>query len=275
MKNPLLLEVNDFDALRVNMALDELCSLNIQNGYVFKKYIYSCPEKFFSKGAFRCFYNSLQNIDERHSGELREYLKINAHTLDNAYRHVQEVNAFEWHDQEVKGENDYHTLELLDRHIHPAYLRLAEGVFQPLLRIVAHFGRLAEGKGTDGLNLFNIVQQLPDDLYRDVKTSYVHLMRNGIAHSGVRYSANEIRYVDVKGNELSLSPSAVVRKFDDFLDVCNGLVFAFSVFSKSRSYSDSSVSETSSLKICVQRQGRLIGMSLERFLRKYLRIKSS
>lgn len=100
-------------------------------------------------------------------------------------------------------------------------------------------------------------------------------MRNGIAHSGVRYSANEIRYVDVKGNELSLSPSAVVRKFDDFLDVCNGLVFAFSVFSKSRSYSDSSVSETSSLKICVQRQGRLIGMSLERFLRKYLRIKSS
>jgi hypothetical protein len=243
MKNPLLLKINEFDSVRVNSALEELCSLSLTDAYIFRKYIYSCPERFFSKSAFRCLFNSLQEIDETHSGELSDYLKQNSLALNNAYRHAQEINAFEWHDQEIKGANDYQTLELVDRQLHPAYLRLVEGVFQPLLRIVAHFSRLAEEKGTQGLNLFSIVQELPDDRFSDVKASYVHLMRNGIAHGGVRYFANEIIYRDGKGNEVSLNPRVVVRKFDDFLDVCNGLMFAYSVFSKVRKNSDISIAE--------------------------------
>lgn len=202
---------------------------------VFHKYLVSRPEKFFSESAFDIFLNALRDIDERHAQGLIEYVEENATYINNAFRNAQEINAFEWHDQEVKAENDYLLLMLIDREVHPAYLRLVESVFQPMLRILAHFSRIADAKGTQGLNLYNIIHELPDEPYGDVKAPYVHLMRNGIAHGGVRYSENEIIYWDKKDNELALKPSNVVQKFDDMLDICNGLLLAFSVFSLSRS----------------------------------------
>ncbi len=241
MQNPLLSKIHDFNCRKVQAAFPDLGLENVRSALVFHKYIEQRPERFFSKSSFFALLHALRDIDRNYAKELNGYFEENKTAINNAFRHAREINAFEWHDREVKAENDYLSLMLIEREIHPAYLRLVEAVFQPMLKIVAHFSRLAAGKGTEGLNLYSIVEQLPGDRFAEVKASYVHLIRNGIAHGGVRYSANEIIYRDSKGNELALGPRNVVRKFDDMLDSCNGLLLAYSVFAFSRPGSDNLV----------------------------------
>ena len=63
---------------------------------------------------------------------------------------------------------------------------------------------------------------------------YDHLMRNGIAHGGITYSSDLVQYADKKGNRKQVDPYGIIRKFDDLLDVCNGLLLAFSIFMLTR-----------------------------------------
>lgn len=239
MKNPLLSNIHDLHNKKVHAAFPELASRDGSSALTLHKYLVARPERFFSHNAFHTFYQGLQDIDRTHSQELVEYFEEHIAAIDNAFRNAQEINALGWHDREMKGGDDYQSLILIDQEIHPAYLRLVEAVYQPMLRIVAHFSRVAGGKSTQGLNLYNIVAELPDDRFADVKAPYVHLMRNGIAHGGVRYSSNEIIYRDSKSNELAMKGYDVIRKFDDLLDACNGLLLGYSVFALSRRGDDS------------------------------------
>ncbi|TPW31072.1 hypothetical protein FJU08_10490 [Martelella alba] len=241
MKNPLLSNLHDFHHRRVEATFPDLGAEKIRSASVFHKYLESRPEKFFSKSAYHALLHELRRVDNCYAKELFAYLKDHRFTIDNAFRHAQEINAFGWHDQEMKGENDYLSLILIDREVHPAYLRLVEGVFQPMLRIVAHFSRLSANKGTEGLNLYSIVAELPDHDFADVKASYVHLMRNGIAHGGIMHSGDGIIYRDSKGSELVLRPRDTLQKFDDMLDICNGLLLAYSVFAFSHKHSENFV----------------------------------
>ena len=59
-------------------------------------------------------------------------------------------------------------------------------------------------------------------------------MRNGIAHGGVTYSSDLIQYQDKKGNRKQLDTYEIIRRFDNLLDVCNGLLLAFSIFMLTR-----------------------------------------
>lgn len=235
MKNPLLTKTHELKCQEVLRAFPELAPKRVSSALALHTYVGTRPQRFFSRRSFQALLISLKEIDHAHSQELVEYLKDHRTSINNAFRHLEEVNAFDWHDRELKGENDHQSLTLIDREVHPAYLRLVEAVFQPLLRIVAHFSRVAAGKGTQGLNLFNVVAELPDSEFVEAKAAYVHLMRNGIAHGGVRFAVNEIIYRDAKGNELTLKERDVVRKFDDLLDTCNGLILAYSVFTLNQS----------------------------------------
>jgi hypothetical protein len=230
MKNPLLSSVQDFYSQKVHAAFPELGFHNVHSALVFQKYLASRPEKFFSRDAFDTFLAALRDLESAGRDELLAYIQEHGVTLDNAFRHAQEINALGWHDSAVKGENDYLTLMLIDREVHPAYLRLVEAVFYPMLKIIAYFSRLASNKGVEKLDLYQVVEELQDDRFIAVKAPYTHVMRNAIAHGGIRYSADRIIYDDRRGSELALTPREVLRKFDDALDVCNGLLFAYSIF---------------------------------------------
>lgn len=235
MKNPLLSQLHKYNRGRVLEAFPEIASGNSDVPLFFQKYVESRPERFFSRAAYVVFLDEIIAISEKYPLELNKYIEQNARDIDDAFRNAHEINSLEWHDDFIKAGDEYLTLSLIDRSVHPAYLRLVEAVFQKMLRIVAYFSRLAGNKGLQGLNLYNIVEELRGDRFAIVKASYVHLMRNGIAHGGVTYSANQIIYRDISGKELTMAPRDVVQKFDDMLDVCNGLLLAYSVFALTRS----------------------------------------
>ena len=194
------------------------------------KYLDACPQRFFSADAYKTYLDTLLQLHASRKEELLTLLHDHRAHLDNAYRHADEICAQDWHDAEIPAHDDYDRLIFIDQELHPAYLRLTEGVFKPLLHIPAHFSRLDRGKGTEGLDLHQIIQELTSTNFDHILDPYEHLMRNGIAHGGITYSSDSIQYEDKKGNRKQLDTYAIIRKLDNLLDVCNGLFLAFSIF---------------------------------------------
>ena len=200
------------------------------------KYLDSCPQRFFSNKAFEGYLQRLIEIHTAHDKELRNLLHDQSTHISNAYRHADEICNLPWHDEEIRSPDDYGRLIFLDQETHPAYLRLTEAVFRPLLRIIAHFSRIDRGKGVDNLDLHQIVQELQSKRYQHILSPYDHLMRNAIAHGGVTFSTDTIEYEDKRGNRSKLGVNEIIRRFDNLLDVCNGMLLAFSVFILTRKH---------------------------------------
>ena len=198
------------------------------------KYLDACPQRFFSADAYTTYLNSLLRLYASRNEELSRLLHSQRAHLDNAYRHADEICSQDWHDAEIRAQDDYGRLIFIDQELHPAYLRLTEAVFKPLLHITAYFSRLDRGKGTEGLDLHQIVQELTSGDLDHVLDPYDHLMRNGIAHGGITYSSDLVQYADKKGNRKQVDPYGIIRRFDNLLDVCNGLLLAFSIFMLTR-----------------------------------------
>ena len=228
--NPLLLELH---TQQIKKLLSVFPMLHAAEGTQFIslwKYLETRPQRFFSTDAFQVFLDKLIELDREHKDVLFQVLDDYNAQINNAYRHVNEICAFDWHDEQVQSRDDYERLIFIDQDVHPAYLRLTEAVFRPLLQIVAHFSRVDRGKSVEDLDLYQIVQELESTNFRSVLSPYDHLMRNGIAHGGVTYSADHVIYEDKRGNRQELDNYHIIRKFDDLLDVCNGLLLAFSIF---------------------------------------------
>ena len=234
------LNVNQFNPLlrapharQVSELMDVFPALRTAGGPQFLslwKYLDASPQRFFSADAYKTYLDSLLQLYASRKEELSRLLHDQRAHLDNAYRHADEICGQGWHDAEIRAQDDYGRLIFIDQELHPAYLRLTEAVFRPLLHIPAHFSRLNRGKGTEGLDLHQIVQELASSDFDLILDPYDHLMRNGIAHGGITYSSDLIQYEDKKGNRQQLDAYGIIRQFDNLLDVCNGLLLAFSVF---------------------------------------------
>lgn len=149
--------------------------------------------------------------------------------LNHAFLHLTEINQFDWHDQLDTSDN-YELTRFIDQNIHPTYLRLIEAVYSPMLRIPAYFSRLKRGKGTEKLDVFNIVEELKTSDLNELTVHYRHVVRNGIAHGGIKFFDNSISYKDKQRNEDVLSDRTMVNVCDNIIDTCNAIVLAFSVF---------------------------------------------
>ena len=99
-----------------------------------------------------------------------------------------------------------------------------------MTRPIAHFSRVRRKKGVAGLDVWSIDAELSGQPEAVLMAQYDNVIRNGIAHGGITFLQNEIRYRDSKGNEVTLSSRDMIRRFDDLLDVCNGMVAAMKVF---------------------------------------------
>ena len=119
---------------------------------------------------------------------------------------------------------------MIDRHAHPAYLRLIEGVWIPLVKPLAYFSRIDRKKGVEGLGGMAIFEELKGQSEEGLNLPYVHIIRNGIAHVGITFLQSNIRYQDNKGNRETFDVKKVVRLTDDLVDICNGIVAALKVY---------------------------------------------
>ena len=194
------------------------------------KYISVSPYYFYSEIIQKLFFNWLEDRDKSDRDKLQNFLAQFDAELNRSYINLLEINKFKWHDN-ITAADDYDLLIFIDKEIHPSYLRLTEGVFKPICRMLAIFLRLDRGKGIDDLNdLYSIVQEIENSPYKTICNSYIHIIRNGIAHGGITYLQKEIRYNDKKGREESFSDKEIIDAFDNLLDTCNALLLSLSLF---------------------------------------------
>ena len=87
---------------------------------------------------------------------------------------LRELNLEEWHDSPLNTGSDYDLIRMIDKHVHPAYLRLVEGVFTPLLRPLAQFSRIHRNKGVEGLDVWSITEELKGQKEEHLVRHYRH-----------------------------------------------------------------------------------------------------
>ena len=214
---------------KLKVRFPEIADCPHDHFLVLSKYITRIPHKFFSEAVYLKFLAWLKERDKKERKALRQYLASNEAELNRAFTHLEEINQLDWHDN-LEQPDDYVLIRFIDQRIHPTYLRLVEAVLCPLLRIPAHFSRLDRNKPTEGLDLYNIIEELRNSPLKDLTDAYHHTVRNGISHGGITYLHKEIRYRDKRGKEEKLTDSEIIRLFDDLLDTCNALALSLSIF---------------------------------------------
>ena len=238
LQNPLTRERDSQDRARLAVAFPLLRSCAEPRFLALRCYLDRRPERFFDKEVHATYLSWLIDSSKTQGQRLRQYLLGAENEINRALFFLREINAEEWHDR-VLDDHEHELVRFVDKHLHPAYLRLTEAVLAPLTKPVAFFSRIARGKSTEGLDVWPVIQELkklPADCYI---RHYRHIIRNGIAHGGITFLQREIRYRDKKGNEETIDIRSVVRLCDDLLDTCNGLASALKIFyltSRTQSY---------------------------------------
>lgn len=193
------------------------------------RYIENTPQCFFSETVYSEYLNWLNERDLNEAENLKKYLEENEAEINRAFLHLSEINLLTWHDN-VEEKEYFELIRFIDQSIHPTYLRLVEAVLCPFLKVVAHFSRLDRGKPTQGLDIYNVIEELKKSSLKNATKPYKNKIRNGIAHGGITYLQEEIKYKDKNGKEEKFYNTDVLKLFDDLLDVTNSLSLGLSVF---------------------------------------------
>jgi len=230
LHNPLTLARDNADQARLELLFPDLSGCSEPHFLALRPYAQKYPDRFFNYDVHALMLNWLKERDDRQRDELREYFMSAEAELSRAMLFLRQINAEDWHDRPLATGDDFDLVQFIDKHLHPAYLRLVEGVLAPFIRPVAYFTRLDRRKGTEGLDVYNLVQELSTAAMAPCVDAYHHTVRNGIGHGGITYMQSDIRYRDKKGNEETLDVRSVIRLCDDMLDTCNGLSSALKSF---------------------------------------------
>ena len=196
------------------------------------KYCSKKPECFYNREIFSLYYNWLKVQEKQDPKSLAVYLENETNDISNAIKWLNQINDLNIHDDIISGKDGYNLLENIDKDIHPNYLKLVEDVFAPLIRLIAYFSRKKRKVKVEDMDLFNMVKEIQDyclDMITIIQP-YHHIIRNGIAHNGIDYLNQEIKYTDKKNNSESFHYDDVIKFFDNMIDNCNGMMLALKIF---------------------------------------------
>lgn len=229
IQNPLLRQIHERQRAELKKVFPSLEDCPHQHYLSLHKYNIGTPERFYRRTHFLRYLGWLTGLDLQQRKALQNYLRDFSVEINQAFIHLSEINTFEWHDN-IDINDNFELIRFIDQFIHPTYLRLIEAVFCPMLRISAYFSRTSRGKGTEKLDIYNVVTEVKNTELSELTEPYHHVVRNGIAHGGIGFLDSSISYKDKQGNEETLSDSSMVRICDSLIDTCNAMVLAFSVF---------------------------------------------
>jgi len=230
VENPMLQESHARQRAALIKRFPELSLCSHKYFLSLEKYFNGIPQKFYAEAVYVEYLAWMKDRDRNARSQLQAYLSEHSAEIDRSLLHLEEINRYTWHDSLQKQDDGYEIVRFIDQRVHPTYLRLVEAVFCPFLRMVAHFSRVDRGKGTEGLDVWSIIQEIQGRCFDEALRPYRHIVRNGIGHGGVAYLERAIRYRDKKGTEETLRTSEVLRICDDLLDVCNALALGLSIF---------------------------------------------
>lgn len=192
-------------------------------------YLDRAPQKFYSKEAFKQYLFFLENTKCKDPAVLADILIDAEQLLNISNRILAEVNSKLIHDTFLpKDHNDL--INFIDKDIHYNLLKVYETPLFYLARIIAKYHWIKNNKSTDGLDLYNTVEQLKKVGFTFIDKAYLHNVRNGIAHGKVIYTDLDITYIDKKGGEAKIPTKRIVDTLDNVLDITNGFCLAFKIF---------------------------------------------
>lgn len=228
-QNPLTYRLHDYWRLKIEKELGInptfLSTIN---------YISSGPKKFYSKVAYDAYLGFLLSSDKEDGNLLVSILNEYEQNLDNANSILNELCSMDIHDI-ILPDSEIGLINFIDDRIHFNLLKVYESVFFSFLVVVAKYGRVRGKKGTDGLDLYNVIDDLKKQReFSFVDSMYFNTVRNGIAHGKIIFTEREITYIDKKGNKETLGTREIVKIFDNLIDASNGFCLALKVFLFSR-----------------------------------------
>lgn len=230
LQNPLTAARDADDRSRLIDLFPHLVSCQSTPYLALRPYLLGCPERFFDRQIHSLVFDWLCHQDVADRERLQRCFADASAELSAAMLFLRQINSEDWHDRRLATGDDFEVVGLVDRVLHPAYLRLVEAVFAPLIRPIAYISRLERGKSTEGLDVFNIVEELAKTPLSTCTYAYRPTIRNAIGHGGVTYLQSEINYRDKKENSETLDIWSAVRLCDDMVDSCNALASATKLF---------------------------------------------
>jgi hypothetical protein len=228
-ENPITRSLHNLWKRKILSQFPELISSQDLFPFSVVQYIETSPNKYFNNNVYSKYLDFLKSIHKTHPKILADFLKEHSNSLSLANKTIAEINRRLIH--EIHLPKDEHDLiRFIDQEINYLILQLYETACYHFLLIVSKYQQIKKSKGIDGLDLFNVIQELSNTDLSEICDLYINTLRNGIAHGKVSFTSSEIVFDDKKGNSYSLSPREVVKLFDKLLDCCNGLCLAFKIF---------------------------------------------
>lgn len=194
-----------------------------------KEYITDRPQKFYNKQVYNEYLSFITNFKQANPNTLSELLQEYEYEFNIAFKALYNINNEKHHDDFVPA-NNIETIQFIENKIHFNYLKLVEAVYHKFILVIAFEKRLQRSKPTEGLDIFNCIEELKNTSFKYITHCYNNTIRNGIAHGGITYKEKDTVYKGKKGNPQEIPTKEIIRKFDELLDICNGMALALKVF---------------------------------------------
>lgn len=210
----------EFPSIDFSQTSDYLCLIH---------YIDTAPQKFYSRKAFDSYLTFLNKMKVENKKLLVEILNNAESLLSIANKILTDINLKPIHDIHIPTENN-DVINFIDKEIHYNLLKIYETPLYQFGHLIAKFSWIRQSKKTDGLDLYNTIEELKKIGFDFLNEVYLHDVRNGIAHGKIVFSDYKITYFDKKGNVAKVTSRDIIKAFDGILDITNGFCLAFKTF---------------------------------------------
>lgn len=192
------------------------------------RYINESPYKYYSENSFKLYYQFLNDELKNNRNDFKKILNSKNHETNNSIQNLNIINNETWHEK-IENVDDYNKMLFFDLKINQTYPKLLESVLYPLIYLIAYQLRIKRGKNTEKLDIYNCVEELKNTIYEPLTITYDNTIRNGIAHGGITYNKDEIKFIDKK-KEVRITYRNFLRKVDDLIDNCNAIILSVKLF---------------------------------------------
>jgi hypothetical protein len=195
-----------------------------------KEYLIDTPQKFYNQRLYEDYYSFLISLSKETPNLLLDFFNVNAHKVNIAFDTLNDINNLRIHDKWINISEELEVIRFIENEIHYNYLQLIESTFFIFITPIAKQKRLQREKSTDGLDVYNCVEELQSSHFEYLRDYYNNTIRNGIAHGDFIYTSAGITYKGKKGEPYLTDKEEVIHLFDNLIDYCNAISLAIKCF---------------------------------------------
>lgn len=194
-----------------------------------KEYLTERPQKFYNQSLYYDYVEFLEKLKNEEQDLFIKIYREFGHEINIGIKALTELNKLDIHDC-LLPEDNILLIRFIENNIHFNYLKLTEAVYYKFIYILANSSRHNRKKPTQGLDIYNCVEELKKTKFDNLTKYYNNTIRNGIAHGGITYFQDEIKYEGKKGKPEIMKIKKIISHFDNLLDQCNAMAAAFKSF---------------------------------------------